>query len=460
MRRWRAILFVVWTTMAWFATLQAAAACSCRMLQPEEYLKNTPFIFAGRVVDVRQSRPPGSPEIVRDMRFIAATIEVSERWKGDVPPTVIVHGNTESSACGYSYFPVGQRLVIFGFPASGNDGLTTSFCSMPLVHYATNPERNQAIEAALDSFRVKTRHFDAAIAAAPKSTEPLLRKARFLDQWQDFSMAANTYAEAARIAPSLVDAHFGDGHALFELRRYAEAKVTFQRVIALQPSNTEAARLLFQTRLHLGDQQAFNETNDLRGLNQENLNLSGFDLRGRDFSNAYLDAVNLDGADLRDSIITSALIRGSMKQVDLRGARFTLAGDTNLSGARLDGANLQGALFARCNFDNASLRSVVAARAQFLGGRAVGASFMSANLDGARFEGTLLTGADFSGASLASADLSSADISQAMFQRSSFDCHTKFPKGFRPDQAGMIVPKGYQPDKIGTIPWDQSCDTP
>jgi hypothetical protein len=91
----------------------AALACSCWYPTPEQLIRHVPTIFAGRVVEVRQL-----PESRPGLRSVVATIEVSERWKGEVPDRVEVDGSSHGASCGWSSYTVGERVAFFGGPAA------------------------------------------------------------------------------------------------------------------------------------------------------------------------------------------------------------------------------------------------------------------------------------------------------------------------------------------------------
>ena len=73
--------------LAGLAAPSAGLACSCVQMSPEQHVRSTPAIFEGRVVEVRRSRRPGA-----GFDDVTATIQVSDRWKGDVADRVQVQG--------------------------------------------------------------------------------------------------------------------------------------------------------------------------------------------------------------------------------------------------------------------------------------------------------------------------------------------------------------------------------
>ena len=85
-----------------------------------------------------------------------------------------------------------------------------------------------------------------------------------------------------------------------------------------------------------------------------------------------------------------------------------------LSGADLRGADLSGAILSEAILSEAILRG--------------------ADLREAVLSGTYLSGADLSDADLSGADLSEASLIDALYNE-----YTKFPEGFDPETAGMVL---------------------
>lgn len=112
--------------LACFIAPSTALACSCIQMSAEQWIRSTPFIFQGRVVEVRRTKPEGA-----GYEEVTATIQVSERWKGDVGDVVRVHGHTATPICGYSDFPSGEVLLVMAHPRPQGDGVVTDLCSMP-----------------------------------------------------------------------------------------------------------------------------------------------------------------------------------------------------------------------------------------------------------------------------------------------------------------------------------------
>lgn len=415
-----------------------AAACVCGPKTDEEVIRSTPIILTGRVIEVR--RPPGLGQVT-------ATIEVLERWKGEVPDRVSVHGWISNNSCEMGApFSLGATMVFLVRPSrTGDDFRVGDMCS---TYRAGLPGRPvpASFAAALARHRAERQRVDRAAAAAPGSASALLDKARFLETDQQLPDAIALYAEAARLAPDLPAAHLGEGRALFASKLFDAAQPPLRRALELQPGDPEAARLLGQARFHAGDLSVL-DTLDFRGLDARSLDVSGRDLRGRDFSGARIDSGLFSGADLRGARFTEAYIsRGSMARADLRGAELARvrAHGIDFSGAKLDGADLTGANVGQGDFRGAGLRGVVAPHAHFGYAALSGADFRGAHLSNARFSGARLAGTDFAdaylvnarfdGADLSGADLSRAELHGAHFHNARVDCRTRFPPGFKPDR--------------------------
>jgi uncharacterized protein YjbI with pentapeptide repeats len=153
---------------------------------------------------------------------------------------------------------------------------------------------------------------------------------------------------------------------------------------------------------------------------------------GGDFMFAELAGVDLTEADFYWAMFHNATLEGAiLARCDLRGARFN---EANLRHADLSGAN--------CGLDN------LGGSTDFNKADLSGADLRNANLGGADFSGALLIGTDFSGARFNSilpgrvtrfngANLTDARLGRAQFAGALYDNNTIFPRGFKPDAAGM-----------------------
>lgn len=198
---------------------------------------------------------------------------------------------------------------------------------------------------------------------------------------------------------------------------------------------------------------------NLRGMDLEEINLSGAVLRmanlsganlsGANLSQAQLDvsrlsATNLQRANLRQAILNVAnLVRANLNSSDLREATLIRAeiiradlSNSDLSGANLSGAdlrettlrrvnfsdcilneaNLGGSCLAEANLASASLNGANLSRADLSAANLHNTEIRQANLSRANLSGVNLRGAnlrwtDLSGANLRWADLSDANLS-------------------------------------------------
>jgi uncharacterized protein YjbI with pentapeptide repeats len=439
----RASAAILAAVLSGVAAPSAALACSCSPMSPEQHVRLAPAIFEGRVLEVRRSRLPGL-----GFDDVAATLQVSARWKGDVADRVQVHGHEASSMCGYARFPAGEALLVLAYPRADGDGFTTNICAMA----PTFGEARSALGNTLGRIARERELLEEAVAEAPRTVLPVVRLARHLEEWRDLPAAARAYASAGRAVPELQPAHAGEGRALFALGRYRDAIPPLARAAALQPPDTETARLLGQARFHAGDRTGV-ERMDFRGFEARDLDLGGRDLGGRDFSGARLQGVRFDGAHLVGARFARASVAGSFVGADLSGADLAQAQIGNdLSRARLDGAGLAGASLFGAVLRGASLRGVSGQDANLGHTEAAGAvladarlplallhsaDLTHADLTGASLVGTFLAGARLCGANLSGADLRGADLRGA-----SFDAKTRLPEGFDPTEAGMVSAEG------------------
>ncbi len=107
-----------------FAFASPTYACSCIMPPaPEQALADASAVFAGQVVD---AAPEAEGEVVSSADPIAYTFEVSEVWKGEATPTVIIRTARDSASCGFS-FVAGESYVVYATESEGV--LSTNLCS-------------------------------------------------------------------------------------------------------------------------------------------------------------------------------------------------------------------------------------------------------------------------------------------------------------------------------------------
>ncbi|SPP98881.1 protein of unknown function [Bradyrhizobium vignae] len=157
--------------------------------------------------------------------------------------------------------------------------------------------------------------------------------------------------------------------------------------------------------------------------------------QGRDMMFAQLAGVDMTEANFYWAMFHDAVLEGAiLARCDLRGATFN---DANLRRADLRGAN--------CGLDN------LGGSTDFIGADLSGADLRQANIGGADFTNAKLVGADLSGANAVSelpnwrltwfrgADLTGVRLAGARLSGATYDDRTVFPRGFNPNEAGMIL---------------------
>ncbi|MCC7038592.1 MAG: pentapeptide repeat-containing protein, partial [Alphaproteobacteria bacterium] len=144
--------------------------------------------------------------------------------------------------------------------------------------------------------------------------------------------------------------------------------------------------------------------------------------------------------DFGDARFADATVSG-LARSNVAGADFTR---TNFYAekciSRNEGIDLSGKNFDNTKFDLGDYKS-----ASFRNASLKNATFTGDDLTGADFKGADLTGADFRNASyngpvkLHGADFTGAKIDGVLWTGANFDCNTKFPAGFRPEEHQMVT---------------------
>lgn len=186
---------------------------------------------------------------------------------------------------------------------------------------------------------------------------------------------------------------------------------------------------------------------DLDGTDLTGANLSGATIQGgltikpstrltnANLSGLYSDGNNrltAAGADLSGTRLDRANLYGA----DFKGARLERA---NLSGAALTGANLSQAALGGADLNHSDLTFADLSTGSLSGARLREADLTQANLSGADLSSALLQQANLAGANLAGADLRGADLSSANFTEATgtdsaqVDAHTDFTSAICPD---------------------------
>jgi uncharacterized protein YjbI with pentapeptide repeats len=186
---------------------------------------------------------------------------------------------------------------------------------------------------------------------------------------------------------------------------------------------------------------------DLDGTDLSGANLSGATVQGgltikpstrltdANLSGLYSDGNNrltAAGADLSGTRLDRANLYGA----DFKGARLERA---NLSGAALTGANLSQAALGGADLNHSDLTFADLSTGSLSGARLREADLTQANLSGADLSSANLQQANLAGANLAGIDLRGADLSSANFTEATgadtaqVDAHTDFTSATCPD---------------------------
>jgi uncharacterized protein YjbI with pentapeptide repeats len=141
-------------------------------------------------------------------------------------------------------------------------------------------------------------------------------------------------------------------------------------------------------------------------LKQLDLDLSGIKLEGANLKKVNFSACNFCDANLQRADLQSANLSGAnLQRADLQSANLN---DANLSGTKLSGAILSGVRLWRAILSGADLNRAILSDADL--NRAI---LNGANLSGAALQNAILNGANLSGAALQNANLSGANLSGA-----------------------------------------------
>lgn len=235
------------------------------------------------------------------------------------------------------------------------------------------------------------------------------------------------------------------------------------------------------------------------------INLSNSILIGSDFSQAKIKRININGANLSGSIFDKADVSGDLTNSDLsyvKGIETKLSGDFSssnltgatlkdviiygdLNGANLENANLEGASIYKLSgakLENTNLNHINSrsdnfrrpsdfnnvdlsgfdltgsdlSETNFHSSKFVNTKLIKANLTGSKLSDTNFRDADLTGADLSSsrygqtdlsgADFSGANLEGAIWNGGLYDCKTKFPEGFNPQDFFLVAS-------------DKSCET-
>ncbi|MFC1837255.1 pentapeptide repeat-containing protein [Thermodesulfobacteriota bacterium] len=164
-----------------------------------------------------------------------------------------------------------------------------------------------------------------------------------------------------------------------------------------------------------------------------------------------------------------SIIDSTTQNLDLEGANLSNAklvniylNDSNLRDANLENSKLIHTSFTWVDFENANLKNSSLTFSKFVGVNLLNADLEGAYLFGVKFDNTNLLGANLKGVNLQRADISNSliklsdidpqnslisiydveikgeKLTPPNFKGAVYDCKTKFPKDFNPENEGMI----------------------
>lgn len=184
------------------------------------------------------------------------------------------------------------------------------------------------------------------------------------------------------------------------------------------------------------------------GCNLASADLSGLDLTDLNINNGNLRRTNLEGTTLVRTNLSNAILNNAifnlanLQEADLTGASVKLGQmrEADLTGATLDGADLGGAQLEAATLTGAIAPDIIARNTNFTGSNLTDANFTGGRMADARFLNAQLSGANFTNAKLGGADFSTArNLGAATLTGAEFNGATRFPQGFDPEAAGMVL---------------------
>lgn len=114
----------------------AANACSCVPTTPQQSLKNSNAVFAGKVINIAHESSK-NPEVSASWGEFKIRFEVSKVWKGKIEKQQVVLTSDSSAACGYS-FEKGKEYLVYA--SDQESTIRTGLCSgtKPLANAQTD----------------------------------------------------------------------------------------------------------------------------------------------------------------------------------------------------------------------------------------------------------------------------------------------------------------------------------
>lgn len=177
---------------------------------------------------------------------------------------------------------------------------------------------------------------------------------------------------------------------------------------------------------------------DLSGLDLTDLNVSNSDLRRTDLSEATLVRTDFSNSQMGNVILSDA----NLQEATLTGSFLPLAQlqRAALVDAVLNGADIGGAQLNQADLTRVNAPDVVAINTNFRGATLNDSIFIGARLNEADFTNANMGGADFTDAKFINADLRDANnLAGATLTGAEYNSNTRFPNGFDPDAAGMVL---------------------
>lgn len=167
-----------------------------------------------------------------------------------------------------------------------------------------------------------------------------------------------------------------------------------QKQIAIQNSNYQAWKVINDNK---------NErVNGGRIDALQNLSLNHANLEGVSIENAYLNTIKLKS--------------------------------TNLSYSTFSDVSMENSNFQKSVFKKSIMRDSIFLKSNFQG-----ANLISADLSDSNFESADLTGANLTYTNLSNTNFNEAILKNVSWQKSIYDKKTRFPKGFKPVEKGMLL---------------------
>lgn len=468
-----------------FLILSTSQVLACSCLGGSKF--ESSFLGAQSVVTASVIKHIGEDKVL---------VHIDDVWKGAAPKEKEAEFLAGlGSSCGYTRKvqpEIGSKYLIF---------LGVVFEDFPFRIRLSPCHRNALYEERLDDiaklreYRGKLEELSNNIKASPKSSEPILNKARFLIDYRDFLAAEVVIQGLLSFDPNNIDAlslmsqllyqnaksqYARGGEDEVEIRKsfkrktYEKALEFANRALEMNGNDQQAINVKVAVSLHLG-----------RKINSDfiNLKLTDTEIEYQDFSNIKFKNVDFSNARLFGNKIANTKIEdtsfndGSILHTKLDGAHVT---NVNFDNAYIDKATKKGAEKAipfeeanfinstfenssfvkarvilpiinskikNCSFNQASFESgygdgeliimddVTVENSDFRGVRISHNSFKFGTIKNASFKNVDFEGALIK-AELLNVDLSGAQLDQASFLGSMFDCETKWPKSYNPIEHG------------------------